>query len=87
MSKILDSIADAENLSVCADSHARYVMQRATAARAEHAEIVEALDRQCDNIAFILNHHQLPDQWNEKFTRELEKDRALLTRITKDGKP
>lgn len=48
MSKILDSIADAERGALVQNSMgyhdvARKIADRATAARAEHAEIVEAL--------------------------------------------
>jgi len=38
----------------------------------------EALDRQCDNIAFILNRVDLPKTWFEKFDSELSEDRKAL---------
>ncbi len=44
------------------------------------AALIEALDRQCDNIAFILNHMKIPEQWLEKFNKELIEDRAFLMR-------
>lgn len=40
--------------------------------------LVEALRRQSDNMAFIINHATLPDQWMDKFSRELTEDRAAL---------
>lgn len=48
----------------------------------EHEAALEtlraALDRQCDSMAFILNHMSIPVAYYEKFTRELEEDRAAL---------
>jgi len=41
-------------------------------------DLIEALDRQCDNMAFVLNHMSVPGQWNDKFTEELEADRKIL---------
>lgn len=38
----------------------------------------EALARQCENMAFVLNRASLPDQWYSKFMRELESDKAAL---------
>ena len=38
----------------------------------------EALDRQCDNMAFVVNHVTLPDAYYEKFRREIEEDRGFL---------
>lgn len=43
-----------------------------------------ALERQTDSMAFILNHATLPEQWADKFARELEDDRAALATISKD---
>lgn len=43
--------------------------------------LVEALSRQADNMAFILNRVDLPPQWHDKFTKELEQDRAALASI------
>lgn len=43
-----------------------------------HKALKEALDRQCDNMAFILNHMAVPDPWYEKFTNELAEDRKAL---------
>jgi hypothetical protein len=45
---------------------------------AEIARLREALTRQGDNMAFVLNHVSLPDQYFTKFTAELERDRAAL---------
>ena len=41
----------------------------------------EALNRQGDNMAFLLNHVTLPNAWYEKFTRELKQDRAVLVAL------
>lgn len=38
----------------------------------------EAFGRQADNMAFVINHMDLPPQWYEKFTKELEEDREAL---------
>lgn len=37
----------------------------------------KALDRQCDNMAFILNHAETY-HWFNKFDRELQEDRKVL---------
>lgn len=44
----------------------------------EITRLREALDRQCDTMAFVLNKATLPDQWYCKFSNELEQDRAAL---------
>ena len=44
----------------------------------ENARLREALRRQADNMAFVLNHATLPDLWYEKFCDELAIDRAAL---------
>lgn len=49
-----------------------------TQAADEIARLREALERQCDNMAFTLNKATLPDQWYSKFSNELEQDRAAL---------
>lgn len=46
-------------------------------------ELGEALSRQGDNMAFVLNRVTLPYQWYEKFTTELEQDRATLAKLEK----
>lgn len=56
-----------------------YRLRRAnTQAADEIARLREALERQCDNMAFTLNKATLPDQWYSKFSNELEQDRAAL---------
>ena len=42
--------------------------------------LVAALERQADNVAFMLNRFELPRQWHEKLDRELAEDRAALSR-------
>lgn len=44
----------------------------------EIAKLREALNRQGDNMAFVINNVSLPDQWRDKFMRELDEDRAAL---------
>ena len=41
-------------------------------------ELLEALDRQCDNMSFVLSHVPVPDKWYKKFSEELQKDRAAI---------
>lgn len=38
----------------------------------------EALERQCDNMAFILNRIDIGDNWHDKFTKELAEDRQAI---------
>lgn len=45
----------------------------------ERDALREALSRQADNMAFVLNHATLTDFWYNKLSRELHKDRAALT--------
>jgi len=45
----------------------------------------EALDRQCDNMAFLLNHAPIVQQWYDKFTAELAEDRQALAVIPTEG--
>jgi hypothetical protein len=49
---------------------------------AEAAATIErlraALTRQGDNMAFVLNRVTLPEQWRDKFERELAEDCAAL---------
>ena len=40
--------------------------------------VTAALKRQADNMAFVLNHASLPEQWADKFAAELEADRAAI---------
>ena len=51
---------------------------KSAAADPVKAQLVEALTRQGNNMSFILNHMTIPDQYYEKFTRELSEDRAAL---------
>jgi hypothetical protein len=44
----------------------------------ERDRLREALRRQSDNMAFVINHHSMHGSWYEKFQRELEEDRAAL---------
>lgn len=37
-----------------------------------------ALDRQCENMSFVLNRVSLPDQWEKKFADEYVKDWQLV---------
>ena len=48
------------------------------AAIAREAGLREALTRQGDNMAFVLNHMTMPDGYYGKFIHELEEDRAAL---------
>ena len=52
-------------------------------AEAKVARLREALDRQADNMSFVLNRVVLPEQWQQKFVRELAEDRDAL----RDTKP
>jgi hypothetical protein len=47
--------------------------------QAEVERLRKALQRQADNMAFILNHAEL-GRWYDKFTRELSEDRAALSK-------
>lgn len=47
--------------------------------RGKVEKLVEALRRQGDNMAFTLNNTSIYEGWHEKFTRELEEDRAALS--------
>lgn len=44
-----------------------------------------ALQRQSDNMAFVLNHMNVPDGLYGKFTRELAEDRAAITAYLEGG--
>jgi hypothetical protein len=46
----------------------------------------EALIRQSDNMAFVINHISMHDGWYEKFQRELEEDRVVLSQPTAEGR-
>jgi len=46
----------------------------------ENARLVGALDRQCDNMAFVINHVNLHGFY-DKFQTELEADRAILAAL------
>ena len=53
---------------------------RALAAEARVNVLEEALRRQTDNVAFVLNRVDLRG-WTEKFTSELAEDRAALAAL------
>jgi hypothetical protein len=38
-----------------------------------------ALERQTENMAFVLNRMGVPEQWHEKFETELAEDRGVLS--------
>lgn len=38
------------------------------------SKLSKALNRQGDNMSFILNHVDIPRPWQEKFQRELQQD-------------
>lgn len=46
--------------------------------QAEIERLTKALTRQCDNMAFVVNHVTL-HRWYDKFKDELEEDRAALS--------
>lgn len=58
--------------------HAATLIQAAFAER--EARLVGALDRQCDNMAFVINHVNLHGFY-DKFQAELEADRATLAAL------
>lgn len=43
----------------------------------ENEKLRAALTRQCDNMAFLVNHASLY-KWHDKFLSELSEDRKLL---------
>lgn len=47
---------------------------------AENERLRAALERQSDNMAFVLNHMEVQKQWYEKFTNELSENREALER-------
>lgn len=50
-----------------------------TPAMAERVKVLTAaFDRQCDNMAFVLNHAALLNAYYERFSTELAEDRAAL---------
>ena len=42
------------------------------------AALVKAAERQMDNMAFVLNHAEIPNGYYSKFIDELEQDRAAI---------
>lgn len=54
---------------------------RFEASISHHAGMREALERQCANMATVINHVTLPDPWYDKFKSELETDRAALASL------
>lgn len=58
------------------------VMKQATRAKdaeRQRDELRKALDRQCDNMSFVLNRVEL-HAWHGKFEREVAEDRALIAK-------
>lgn len=49
----------------------------------ENERLTKALDRQCANMAFILNHIDVKN-WYDKFQKELEEDRNLYVQTEKN---
>ncbi|CCM77088.1 hypothetical protein [Rhizobium mesoamericanum] len=43
-------------------------------------DLLEALKRQADNMAFVLNHMTMPDSHYERFMEELELVRAAISK-------
>lgn len=69
--------SDSPNANEERDANARLI--------AAAPELAEAADRQCANIAFLLERCKLDDlseQWREKFERELREDRAVIAKAT-----
>jgi hypothetical protein len=54
------------------------VIAERDAARAQAAALAEALTRQTDNMAFVLNRVDVAEQWFDRFGSELRDDRAAL---------
>lgn len=48
-------------------------------------KLVEALERQCDNMAFVVNHAPIIQPWYDKFSSELEEDRQSLAAARQTG--
>ncbi len=74
-SKLAEARADALEAQVNEDRH---FFLKAKAAEDRVAKLEKELERQCDTIAFVINHVTLPDSWYEKFQCELENARAAL---------
>lgn len=47
----------------------------------ENEKLKAALLRQCDNLAFVVNHVPLNDPLYNKLKSELEEDRVVLSKI------
>jgi hypothetical protein len=62
--------------TIC-ENHAKHYA-RAEAAEAKVAVLREALTRQGDNMAFVLNNFDVPSRWYEKLQDELLEDRQAL---------
>lgn len=71
---------------LCSDSERQYAdweeaqgyNSLVTTLRAGNKRLKEALERQCDNMAFVVNHAELPPWAFNNFRRHLEEDRAVL---------
>ena len=85
---LLDAADEIERLTKEKDYAIRWANKAVEDVKAsfyeELAGLRKALERQGDNMAFVINHVTIPKQWMEKFIRELEEDRATLI-STKKG--
>ena len=84
MSAILDSIADAEALAHIGDdvTATTIILARATAARAEHAEMVEALKDARDAIGFWNDYAGAYFQEKHNLKADIEAIDTLLSRVS-----
>lgn len=62
----------------CKETEALGYLRDVGTLQAEVRKLAKALERQCENMAFVINHVTLPDSWYEKFQCELDNDRAAL---------
>lgn len=61
------------------DAVKKAILAERASLSSELDRLQEALKRQSDNMAFVINHISMPEHWYEKFQRELEEDRAALS--------
>jgi hypothetical protein len=81
----LEDVDSAEELSRAIAIAAVKIQALYTRPSPNAERVREALDRQCDNMAFLLNNAALNVTWYEKFKGELAQDRAALTRPEGEG--